>query len=436
MAKLKKIIKTLSALVLIVTFLSIFANSVHHVSHGGTNLGFLTKPLLYITNFPTRVKQVLKSGLKNIPPSYVKMDESFKEINNLKNDVYGLNSFYVQEKKIWETRLFNLRNDSIIHSWQLNDDTFTIEERQFANSAPLNSVLLKDRSILMFLDRTNNLYKLDKNSKILWHNTDHRFHHTLNLASDGNFWICTKDTTLVKSDEGVIRGYKDNFITKMETETGKVLFNKSISEIFIECGYANFVFGNENGVHQGGLDPLHLNDIEPILEDGKFWKKDDLLISLRHKSLILLYRPETNKIIRLLYGPFLNQHDVDIYSENEISFFNNNTSEIGIAKLNINNHEQKTLYDFDKSGILIYNFEDSTYRNLAEQQFKSEKIFTKTQGLHTIMSSGNIYVESQNSGKMYILNENEFLLKKHFRTSIEGFVEQPHWLRIYENINF
>ena len=37
--------------------------------------------------------------------------------------------------------------------------------------------------------------------------------------------------------------------------------------------------------------------------------------------MIILYRPETNEIIKVITGPFTNQHDVDILSDDEISIF-------------------------------------------------------------------------------------------------------------------
>ena len=40
--------------------------------------------------------------------------------------------------------------------------------------------------------------------------------------------------------------------------------------------------------------------------------------------MVILYRPSTNKIIKIIEGEFYNQHDVDIIDENKISIYNNN----------------------------------------------------------------------------------------------------------------
>ena len=30
-----------------------------------------------------------------------------------------------------------------------------------------------------------------------------------------------------------------------------------------------------------GTDPFHINDIQPVLQDGKYWMKGDVFLSLR-----------------------------------------------------------------------------------------------------------------------------------------------------------
>ena len=93
-------------------------------------------------------------------------------------------------------------------------------------------------------------------------------------------------------------------------------------------------------------DPIHLNDVEPVFLDSKYWKKGDLFLSIRSLSSIVHYRPSTNEILNYIIGPFAHQHDIDIVSDNEISIFNNNNF----------------LIDGKYSEVLIYNFEDKNLR--------------------------------------------------------------------------
>jgi hypothetical protein len=436
-----RIIKIISSIVLILAFLSVFGALVNSVSRGRSRLGSFTKPFYSFVTFPVKIfKAITSLEIQGIPPTYKDIDVAFEEKNNLNYDVFALNAFHGNNQ--WEIRLFNLKNDSVCHKWYLNKSDFNSKsaERSFDRSDPKSCILLKNRSIISNITRTNNLYRLDENSNIIWHNKSKLFHHSMNLAEDGNLWVCASESTFARSnqkDQPI--EYLDDFITKIDIETGKIIFDKSISELLIENGYKNFIFGFSNNVtHAFGKnkDPLHLNDIEPTTSEGRFWKKEDLFISLRHKSLILQYRPETNELIRILFGPFINQHDIDIVSDHEISIFNNNATSLSLSESENGLNDQNFINDLSTSEIMKYNFEDSTYRSFLKNQFIDESIFTQTEGLHSSLSSGDMYIESQNEGKLYIVNQNEVLLKKYLHTPIEGMIELPHWLRIYENIDF
>lgn len=443
MSRVEKGIKIISVFVLIAACLSLVSFSVFYVARGGKRLGVLTEPIRQFASFPQTAITVFKSyKLKGIPPSYTDRDTSFREVNNLKYDIYGLNSFYNIDQDLWEIKLFNFKNDSVIHKWQLKKELYKRRVREYENSEPENSILLPDRSLITGFNQTRHLFKIDRNSNIIWKNTSKLFHHALNIDDDGNIWACTSASRGVTDYNRKVRTYRDDYITKVSAETGEIIFDKSVSEVLIENGYKNFVYGFSNFVDYTGrdMDPIHLNDVEPVLYDGPYWKKGDVFVSIRHKSLVFLYRPESNQIIHLLYGPFLYQHDVDIISDKEVSIFNNNLTHIGIEEGEIIEEEMGPTDKVDQtirnSEIVIYNFEDSTYRTHLQHQFEQENIFTETQGLHEILSTGDVFVESQNNGKLYIFNKDEVLLKKVFNTSIDNMVERPNWIKIYENINF
>ena len=121
---------------------------------------------------------------------------------------------------------------------------------------------------------------------------------------------------------GVKRGYVDDGIVKL-SPNGEILFEKSVSQIFIDNGLEYLLFAT--GDWEFTKDPIHLNDIQPIDKDGDFWKKGDVFLSLRSQSMVILYRPSINQIIWKLTGPFFHQHDVDILNDHTISVFNNNS---------------------------------------------------------------------------------------------------------------
>ena len=300
--------------------------------------------------------------------------------------------------------------------------------------------MLKGRSLVAVSVETNNLYRIDRESNILWHNTSKNFHHSLNLSADGNIWACSSaERAFILGGEKQRKSIRDDFVTKIDVETGEILYDKSVCDILIENGFKNFVYGFSNdGKPNMENDPIHLNDIQPVYDSGPFWENGDLFLSLRHKSLVIHFRPLTGEIIRLLYGPFLNQHDVDVISDHEIAVFNNNSTNIGLNVAESGDGSDgftASTDDLSHSGIIIYNYLDSTYHPYLDELFVREKIFSQSEGSYEFLSSGDICVESQNDAKIYFMNRDGILLKKQFDTPVENCVHLPNWIRIIENIN-
>ena len=106
------------------------------------------------------------------------------------------------------------------------------------------------------------------------------------------------------------------------------------------------------------INPIHLNDIQPVNEDSNFWKKGDVFLSIAHQSMILLYRPSTNEIIWKGVGHTYYQHDVDILDDHRISIFNNNSKTLGdVATVDGNNE------------VVIYDFKTNQYTSLSKRIF-------------------------------------------------------------------
>jgi len=428
-----KSLRIISYIVFFTALLSIYSFFLIYISEGGNRLGVFTQPLLQFSKFPQTVNNVLKE-IKQ-PKRLLKVDKKFRPVNKLDYDVYALNGSYHKSK--WGISLINLRNDSVIHEWYLKESDYNNTGRVFSYSEPIGPILLEDKSIVMTCDESYNLYRLDKESNIVWHNTDFQYNHAINQAEDGNVWACARKEiyTWEVNDKAV--KYWDNSLIKVDVKTGAAIFNKSVSELLIENGYSYLIYGIGNDLSFTGFepDPLHLNDIEPVLNNGPYWEKGDLFLSFRHRSLVILYRPKTNEILRIIQGPFLNQHDVDIRSETEISFFNNNITTLkrkDATGVEVNKFPDGTSY----SEIVIYDFEDSTFTSHLAHQFQTEGLQTRSQGLHHIISNGDVFVEIQNKGIIYIFNEESILLKKYYNKPINNLVERSHWPRIYENINF
>ena len=79
-------------------------------------------------------------------------------------------------------------------------------------------------------------------------------------------------------------------------------------------------------MHQStSCDLLHLNDVEPFparLKEG-FFKKGDVLVSLRNINTVFVFNRETEKIKFICTGLFIRQHDPDFIDGNTFSVFDN-----------------------------------------------------------------------------------------------------------------
>ena len=104
-------------------------------------------------------------------------------------------------------------------------------------------------------------------------NDSDRFHHSIEEDAYYNLWISTYNfhilfPVIMLGDN--FENFYDDTLVKISPE-GKVLYEKPISEIFIENGLEHLcLVGNS----QFNMDPIHINDIQPVIEDSEHWKKE------------------------------------------------------------------------------------------------------------------------------------------------------------------
>ena len=193
------------------------------------------------------------------------------------------------------------------------------------------------------------------------------------------------------------------------------MFEKSVSQILIDNGLGYLIFST--GTKDFEKDPIHLNDIQPVDFDGKFWKKGDIFLSLRNQSMIVLYRPLTNKIIWKWVGPFSQQHDVDILDDYRISIFNNNA---------INVIGDKNILD-GYNEVIIYDFKTNKHNSYLKESLIKNSIRTRTQGLSEILPNGDLFIEENNSARLLYFNSDGTLKWTFLNRSKNGKTYNLGW---------
>lgn len=392
---------------------------------GNIDISFLSKPAAYIARLPEKVLRSLTSPdlVINNPWSE---DRTFYKQNGFDGnpnakESYLLLSRYDGDLQEGLVELVDLTNFEVLHTWNPDTDAFNDLVEQVDEFKNLKRDGNNKRSMLMHPNLTDNgellfgweapLRKIDACSNLVFQNTHDRFHHSIETDIEGNIWVPSHmyPQTLPKK---MGEKYLDDSIVKLSAE-GNILFEKSISQVFIDNGLEYLLFTVENN------DPIHLNDIQPVNYDGEYWKKGDVFLSLRHQSMVLLFRPSTNEIIWKGAGQFFHQHDVDILDEQRISIFNNNSKTfVGVDVIDGHNE------------VIIYDFKTDEYSSYLKDSLVNNDVRTITQGRGQILDNNDLFIEESNYARTLYFNADGNLRWTHVNRADNGNVYLVGWSRI------
>ena len=91
---LKKL-KIIPILILTVALLSLFAYSVKVVNEGPNEMGLYGSFVYRISNFPSKVFEVIESKeVRGVPPTFIKKDSNHVEVDRSKKPLYLRNSHW------------------------------------------------------------------------------------------------------------------------------------------------------------------------------------------------------------------------------------------------------------------------------------------------------------------------------------------------------
>ncbi len=240
--------------------------------------------------------------------------------------------------------------------------------------------LLHDDGSLVFTSGEGPLVKIDRNNNIVWTVTGY-FHHSIERDSKGNYVVPTVNNPPFMSFNIDGTHYRDDAYAVVSPD-GELLEIQSIGKLLVQDD--RFV-GAFLGVGNFNMDRIHLNDAQPILEDNGTALKGDIVFSIRHLSLVMLYRPSIGKIIWGRIGPWTYQHDVNILPDGRFSIFSNNVMTLRDDNDAVPHKPYSEVYIYDPTTDLV----ESPYRE------EMEKIgcLTVTAGRSRILPNGDVYLE-------------------------------------------
>ena len=438
----KKIEIWILYLVLVFTLVSyiFFGALVLREYKGGYHIPIVShfsKVALFLAEIPSNIKKIILDDLNSQPLRLKILENKFEESTGfsghpLNESLYLMLSRYDGNLKKSIVELVDLNDFNILHKWYFRVDEFwksldrtkdtkweNIDNNQDLSRYRALNPLIDEFGSIITTNHYSPLLKIDMNSNLSFIKDDMSYHHSIEEDHEKNYWVCVKyypfkiDTKYVGNHYD---NYRDDGIRKI-SDNGEILYDKSISNLLIENNMDYLIFSNTDDFKS---DPIHLNDIQPVLSDGKYMKKGDVFISLRNLSMIILFRPSTNKIIWISEnGNFLNQHDVDILDSERISILDNNMRMIKNGRKTLGNNK-----------IVIYNFRTKSYTTFLEETFNQYNIKTNQEGVCEILPNGDVFFEETLNGRILYFNSDGSLRWMYVNKSDDGDVYYTSWSRI------
>ena len=402
----------------------------HEILASVSRLPILSSTALFLAEIPSNLKDIVRGQTFVMRAK----EQRFPNISGfmgepLEEETYLLLSKYDGDIERSVVELVDLRSFEVKKTWRPDIDKINgLVDTSFPEFQNIHRDINVKRYLIfhpfltedggLIFHGASPLVKIDKNSQLVWQNQEDEFHHSIEQDHEGNFWVSSMvyPYQIDKRYVGIEYGYRDDAITKVSTD-GKILFQKSVSNILMENNLVS-LFASP-GTDEFNIDSIHLNDIQPVLTDGPYWKRGDVFLSLRNQSMIFLYRPSSNKIIWKGLEHTAAQHDVDILDDHRISFFNNNVKHFFDGKKVDDNSE-----------VVIYDFKTDSYSKYFDESLQQYGVRTITSGRSQILDNDDLFIEETNYGRLLFFNKDTSVQWQYVNRADDGNVYLVNWSRI------
>ena len=413
MKKVKKIFKLLISLSCLFLFIVFYGSLVRNIEH--TKFKSFSNELKMIIDVPAQFYRI-----------YIKKFETKDKYlpNSLVGTQFNPN---IIEDKFSILTVNPLKDNSVIHTYYPNG----LIKKLVINLTGIKFINTDEKWLYQY--SSNSLKKIyyDNDPYITaWEIPDLKLHHEFYV--DSNFNISSSQYLFLDHDKEKIHKKVYDFssilakakaplyLTNQQfnedgilhiSSDGVILTDIGLTEVFINSNMENLIF---NGPLE--IDPYHLNHVSIIEKDiEKFnLKKNDLILSLRHKSMVAIYRPDEKKIIFYKIGPWENQHSVKFdHKSNSLYMFNNNVYDTVYSR-----SSEEQFFKNDKKNILsTYSFLDESVGEYSNCK-KPNDIYSVTGG--EIYKLENTLVSRYNNTGGIIMfcnlntNESTFFINLYF----------------------
>lgn len=379
----------------------------------------INKNINFSSFIKSNIYKVLSFDINSKRIKSINISKKFYNKDDFTDNGFLLVSGYKIDHKTSTVTLFSLKEKKILHSWippiseiHKNSPNYT-KEYNLKKNYRMQHPLLMENGDIIFSSGEGPLVKIDKCSNLKW-SVNRHFHHSIELY-DKNLIIApiVLANNLNKSYPILNHGF-----ALVDIETGSLIKEYSIIKILEDNNKIGLLYG----VGEFEYDRVHLNDAEAINVNDEFVKKGDIMLSSKHLSTVLLYRPNNNNIVWLKTGPWLNQHDIDYLGNGNFSIFGNDT-------FRYNQMENHDVFIDKNNKIYIYDFKNDSIKTLYDNTMIEVK--TPTQGLHEILKNGDVFIEDTDNFKLLRLSK-ENIRWEYFNFLGDNKIGSIHWSRYLE----
>lgn len=395
---------------------------------GGTTYGRLGEAALFIAEVPATARRVLRHITEGDSADLEARETRFGNLTGFDfvgsarpDDGYLILSRYDGDRGRSIAELVDLSDGAVRHTWapdfaainglsRLDTAIVDLATDNSPTRARMMHPLAEPDGSLVFANGSP-LVRIDACSRVNW-TVDRLAHHSIERNPAGGYWVSLR--FVPQTIKGVSPEFIEDTIAHI-SDDGRILWEKSLPQMLIDNGLMRLVFG----LDFYSDDPLHLNDIQPVLSDGPFWKRGDVFLSLRNVSALILYRPSENRVVWLRQEPWVNQHDVAIMDDHRISVFNNNRM-----------NRKWSAFVASSNDVIVYDFAADRVTSPFKTALKREDVRTHSEGRGLPMADGGVVVEETNFGRILRLDSGGNVIWRYVNRAGNGRVYSLGWSRV------
>lgn len=377
---------------------------------------------LKLSDVPNTIQRLYKPENAPVTPPRQKLPAGFRRnaSQTYVDKGHVLVSHYSAEAGRYVVRLMRLGDGAILHEYRPDAEemirrskmkTALVDLRRDRHSRRnrlVHPLLMADGGLI--LQHGSPLFRVDACGRVLW-TIDGVFHHSLERGLDRDLWAAY---TFPQARERHVRPtFRDDAIAHV-SEDGRLLGRTRIAAILDANGLGHLW---RSRIYTD--DPFHLNDVEPVLQDSAFWRRGDLFLSVRNLSLVMLYRPSTNRILWWRDRPFSFQHDINVLDDSRISIFDNHVAAGAPGNTPLGPNR-----------LLVYDFRTDRFEQPFARALTREKVQTIWQGRATpLPDNGDMMIEETIGGRLLRIAQDGTVRWRYIAADAKGDRYMLGWSR-------